>query len=42
VAGGDIGNNRESKKMNDEVVRLQNPDVLMVGGDIAYDNNFPE
>jgi len=42
VAGGDIGNTRMSHIMNHEVVAKQQPDLLMVGGDISYDNNVPQ
>ena len=42
INGGDIGNNEKSKKLNQNVVSKYEPDVIFVGGDIAYDNNIPE
>lgn len=42
INGGDIGNNEKAKKLNQNVVSKYEPDVIFVGGDIAYDNNIPE
>ena len=39
--GGDIGSNRYSDLIHD-VVRAQKPDLVVIGGDIAYDNNLGE
>ena len=41
VDGGDIGNDLLAMKMNDNTVSKMNADLIMVGGDIAYDNNVP-
>jgi hypothetical protein len=41
VAGGDIGNNILATKMNEQTVSKLNADLILVGGDIAYDNNIP-
>lgn len=42
VNGGDIGINEESKQMNNYGLKNTHPDLMMIGGDISYDNNFPE
>lgn len=42
IVGGDIGNTKTSVKMNKNVARKLNTDAILIGGDIAYDNNVPE
>lgn len=42
INGGDIGINPEAHKMNNIGLKNTNADVMMIGGDISYDNNFPE
>jgi len=42
VVGGDLGVNPATKKMNEVGLKNLNPDLIMMGGDISYDNNFPE
>ena len=39
--GGDLGWNHESVEMN-ELIRSQDvePDLILIGGDISYDNNM--
>jgi hypothetical protein len=39
VAGGDIGNNEIASAMIENVVSKANADIIMVGGDTAYDQN---
>lgn len=39
--GGDVGNNYITEQMNEKVVSKMDADLIMVGGDIAYDNNLP-
>jgi hypothetical protein len=41
VDGGDVGNNYLTDQMNEKVVSKMDADLIMVGGDIAYDNNIP-
>lgn len=41
LSGGDIGNNKMAREMNEYTVRGLGADVILVGGDIAYDNNVP-
>lgn len=38
MAGGDAGNSPNSYRMWRRVTEV-NPDVIFIGGDIAYDNN---
>jgi len=40
--GGDIGNTRMARYMNNHVVAKLDFDLIVVGGDVAYDNNVPE
>lgn len=40
VAGGDIGNSPDALVMNENTVKVAEPDLMIVGGDIAYDNGF--
>lgn len=42
VNGGDIGNNDIANQINENVLSKFDYDVIFVGGDIAYDNGFPE
>lgn len=42
VNGGDIGNLKLVNQMNTNVVATHDPDIILVGGDVAYDNNFAE
>lgn len=42
VNGGDIGINEEARQMNTHGLNNIDPDLIMIGGDISYDNNFPE
>ena len=42
VNGGDVGINYESREMNQNGLSNIEPDLIMIGGDISYDNNFPE
>ena len=42
VNGGDIGNNDIATQINQNVLKDRDYDVIFVGGDIAYDNGFPE
>lgn len=42
INGGDIGNNVAARKINDNVLKDIEPDLIFVGGDIAYDNGFAE
>ena len=42
VNGGDIGNVKIAFQMNDNVISKADADLIFVGGDIAYDNAFPE
>ena len=39
LVGGDVGNNIATFKMNDNTVKNLDFDMILVGGDIAYDNN---
>jgi hypothetical protein len=41
IIGGDLGINPESRSMN-EMLLDHNADLIMIGGDISYDNNFPQ
>lgn len=41
MTGGDIGINPESRAMN-QMLLDHNADIIMIGGDISYDNNFPQ
>jgi hypothetical protein len=41
INGGDIGNNDLATEMYKKVVAPANGDVIMVGGDTAYDQNAP-
>ncbi|KAM3132515.1 Serine/threonine-protein phosphatase cpped1 [Paramecium bursaria] len=41
VAGGDMGNTRISKQIWDQILNLENVDVIVIGGDIVYDNGMP-
>lgn len=38
--GGDIGNVKPAKRLHENVVRGYDADMILVGGDISYDNNF--
>ena len=40
IDGGDMGNSQHTKKMNENTVSKIDSDLIMVGGDIAYDNNI--
>ncbi|CAI2386673.1 unnamed protein product [Moneuplotes crassus] len=40
VQGGDSGNTKEAIEMNQNSLKNINPDLVMIGGDIAYDNNI--
>ena len=40
--GGDIGINPESKRINNNGLSGHRGDLIMIGGDISYDNNFPQ
>ena len=42
VNGGDIGNVKAATMINDNIVAKADADLIFVGGDIAYDNAFPE
>lgn len=42
VIGGDIGINPESERMMRVGMRNFDPDLYVVGGDVSYDNGFPE
>lgn len=42
INGGDVGNSELAIKMNTNVVNKIKADMIMIGGDIAYDNNMPE
>ena len=42
VNGGDIGNVKSSSMIHQNVVSKFDADLIFVGGDIAYDNGFPE
>lgn len=42
INGGDVGNDPLAVKMNTNVVSKVKADMIMIGGDIAYDNNMPE
>lgn len=42
VLGGDIGNNKVVSEMSRNTVVPAKPDLIVLGGDIAYDNNVPE
>ena len=42
IMGGDVGNTKISYKMNKDVVSPLQPDLIMIGGDISYDNSIPE
>ena len=41
VQGGDISNDHLAIKMNENTLQNIDFDLLMIGGDIAYDNNVP-
>ena len=41
VAGGDVGNSVLSHQMINNTINKMEPDLIMVGGDIAYDQNSP-
>jgi hypothetical protein len=41
VDGGDVGNSPLTKQMVENVVSKENADLIMIGGDIAYDQNSP-
>ncbi|CAI2361454.1 unnamed protein product [Moneuplotes crassus] len=41
IAAGDIGNQEKAIEMNTNTVSNLEFDLIMVGGDIAYDNNIP-
>ena len=41
VAGGDVGNTELAKFINKNVVSRVDSDLIMIGGDIVYDNNTP-
>ncbi|CAI2360504.1 unnamed protein product [Moneuplotes crassus] len=40
--GGDIGINPEAREMNNVGLANHRGDLMMIGGDISYDNNFPQ
>ena len=39
VVGGDVSLTKEAIRINNHVVNF-NPDIIMIGGDIAYDNGL--
>jgi len=41
LVGGDVGNNEDTFTMNRNTVQNLEFDTILVGGDIAYDNNVP-
>jgi hypothetical protein len=41
LAGGDVGNREAAYTMNKNTVRNLDFDLIMIGGDVAYDNNVP-
>ena len=41
IAGGDVGNREKSIEMNQNTIMKLKSDLIMIGGDIAYDNNMP-
>jgi hypothetical protein len=41
LSGGDVGNDKIARQMNKNTVSKLDPDVILIGGDIAYDNNIP-
>ena len=41
INGGDVGNGDLPMKMNKNVVNKIKADMIMIGGDIVYDNNVP-
>ncbi|CAI2359685.1 unnamed protein product [Moneuplotes crassus] len=41
LLGGDVGNKQGAVDMNKNVVSKLNFDMIMIGGDIAYDNGVP-
>ena len=40
INGGDIGNVKVARQMNENVVKDYDADIILIGGDVAYDNNF--
>lgn len=41
VVGGDIGNTKIAKEMKVKTLNKMEPDLILVAGDIAYDNAIP-
>lgn len=41
INGGDMGNSKLAILMNEKVVNNIDADLIMIGGDIAYENNIP-
>ena len=41
VAGGDVGNSADAEATNEQVLR-SGADAILLGGDLAYDNNLAE
>jgi hypothetical protein len=39
VAGGDAGNTRDAKRIISRILET-NPDIIVIGGDVAYDNGM--
>ncbi|CAI2361036.1 unnamed protein product [Moneuplotes crassus] len=41
LVGGDVGNDKSTLQMHQNTVEKLDYDIILIGGDIAYDNNMP-